>query len=458
MGVADGAGRVPPADRAREPYERADSSPLYTRSVAAPRICCLDLDTFFVSVERLLDPSLIGKPVVVGARPGQRGVVTAASYEVRALGVRSGIAIAEAVRLAPHAIYLPTRHGLYAPYAGRVRAVLVRYTPVVQTASIDEFYLDFAGCERLYHAGGDVDDDATIERTARAMCERIRAEVGLPASAGIGVSRAIAKIASGVAKPAGVRMVRHGDERGFLAPLPVRKFPGIGPVMERRLVGSGIATLGDLVDLPPGPLRARFAGLVERVGRELAGQVTTALGRDRPAFLEHDADGTAVGSISNERTFADDVGDPAAVERQLLALVERVCWRARSRGIRARTVTLRWRWSDFVTITRGRTIPATHRDADVWRTVRDLAGAARARRPGVRVRLVGVQLSNLVRADRQLDLPLDGPDRPPVGAALDVVRDRYGFDAIRLGSAGDRSAWLEAEPRTRASPKTRTTR
>ena len=197
-----------------------------------PRICCLDLDTFFVSVERLLDPALVGKPVVVGARPGQRGVVTACSYEVRAFGVKSGMAISEAVKLAPHAIFLPTRHGVYTPYAGRVREVLVRHTPSVQTASIDEFYLDFTGCERLYRAAGDGDGDATIERTVRAMCAQIRAEVGLPASAGIGVSRTIAKIASGAAKPAGVRMIRAGDERGFLSPLPVRKFPGIGPVTE----------------------------------------------------------------------------------------------------------------------------------------------------------------------------------------------------------------------------------
>ena len=121
------------------------------------RICCLDLDTFFVSVERLLDPSLAGKPVVVGAAPGHRGVVTAASYEVRALGVRSGMPISEAFRRAPRAIFLPTRHGTYSPYALRVRTVLERYTPIVQTASIDEFFLDFVGCEGLYRAKVDVD-------------------------------------------------------------------------------------------------------------------------------------------------------------------------------------------------------------------------------------------------------------------------------------------------------------
>ena len=418
----------------------------------APRICCLDLDTFFVSVERLLDRSLEGKPVVVGASPGRRGVVTACSYEVRALGVRSGMPIAEAVRLAPDAIYLPTRHGTYAPYAARVRDVLVRHTPSVQTASIDEFYLDFTGCERLHHAAGDADGDATIERTVRAICARIRVEVGLPASAGIGGSRAIAKIASGVAKPAGVRMVRAGDERAFLAPLPVRKFPGIGPVMEQRLVARGVTTLGALVALPPGPVKARFGGLADLVGATMAGEVGSLLGRDRPAFLEHDPEGAAGGSISNERTFAHDVGDRAAVERQLLALVERVCWRARTRGLRARTVTLKLRWADFATISRARTIPATHHDAEVWRCIDELQRTARATRPALRVRLVGGQLSGRV-IDRQLVLPLEPSTRVPVDAALDRVRDRYGFDAIRLGSAEGRSHWLEAPAKEPGPPR-----
>src|ERR1700753_595589 len=133
-------------------------------ALSAPRICCLDLDTFFASVERVLDPSLIGKPLVVGGLPGQRGVVTAASYEVRALGVRSGMSLTRAVALAPHAIYLPTRHGVYGDYALRVREIAEGYTPVSQVASIDEIFLDFSGCEGVYHAAGDSDGDATIAR------------------------------------------------------------------------------------------------------------------------------------------------------------------------------------------------------------------------------------------------------------------------------------------------------
>src|SRR5690606_2767180 len=138
-------------------------------ALPAPRICCLDLDTFFVSVERLLDPTLVGKPVIVGGLPGQRGVVTAASYEVRAFGVRSGMSLSDAQRLAPDAVYLPTRHGVYDDYAARVRRLAREYTPVAQVASIDEMFLDFSGCERLYHRPGDASADATIERVVRAL-------------------------------------------------------------------------------------------------------------------------------------------------------------------------------------------------------------------------------------------------------------------------------------------------
>src|SRR4051812_26053170 len=217
-----------------------------TMTLLAPRICCLDLDTFFVSVERLLDPSLMGKPVVVGGQLGQRGVVTSASYEVRALGVRSGMPLKQAFELAPNAVYLPTRHALYGDYAARVRRIAEGYTPLSQVASIDEMYLDFSGCESLYFAAGDAGPDGTIERTVRRLTDEIEHRVGLPSSAGIATSRSVAKVACGVAKPRGVRLVAAGAELAFLAPLPVRKLPGIGPVVEQKLHAIGMATLADV--------------------------------------------------------------------------------------------------------------------------------------------------------------------------------------------------------------------
>src|SRR5687768_739040 len=158
-------------------------------TLAAPRLCCLDLDTFFVSVERLLNPSLLGKPVVIGGMPGQRGVVTSASYEVRALGVRSGMSLTRAFELAPKAVYLPTRHDVYGDYAARVRRIAENYTPLSQVASIDEMFLDFSGCESLYFAAGDEGPDCTIERTVRKLTDEIEDRIGLPSSAGIATSR-----------------------------------------------------------------------------------------------------------------------------------------------------------------------------------------------------------------------------------------------------------------------------
>ncbi len=405
----------------------------------APRVCCLDLDTFFVSVERLLDPSLVGRPVVVGAAPGNRGVVCACSYEVRRFGVRSGMPISEAVRLAPHAVFLPPRHATYSPYAKEVRTILERYTPEVQTASIDEFFLDFRGCERLYASRADADDDATVERVVRRMRQDIQAELGLPASAGVGVTRSIAKIASGRAKPAGVVMVRRGEERDFLRPLPVRKFPGIGPVTERRLHEAGLRTLGDLLELPDGPARARFRRLGDRVAAACDPGGIVRLGKDRPAFHEFDPEGRTVGSISNERTFSVDVGDEARIDAQLVKLAERVCHRARSRDIRARTIGLKLRYADFQTVSRSKTIPPTNVDTTVLAVVRALY--ERARRRDLPIRLLGVQFQNLVGRDCQLILPLGAPERPAVSTALDAVREKFGYDAVRLGAV-DKSRWI----------------
>jgi hypothetical protein len=181
--------------------------------LARPRICCLDLDTFFVSVERLLDPSLEGKPVVVGGRPGSRGVVTAASYEVRRLGVKSGMSLVQAGKLAPDAVYLPTRGDTYGSYAERVREIARRYAPAVVVASIDEMFLDFSGCERLYGRPGDDNADAAIERAALELTTAIDAELGLPASAGLATSKVMAKVASSLAKPRGVMLVPAGVEQ-----------------------------------------------------------------------------------------------------------------------------------------------------------------------------------------------------------------------------------------------------
>ena len=397
------------------------------RAMSAPRICCLDLDTFFVSVERILDPSLEDKQVVVGGRPGTRGVVTACSYEVREVGVRSGMSLTEAGRLAPDAVYLPGRGGAYSEYAEKVRQIASRYSPVIQVASIDELYIDFAGCERLYRTSGDASDDATIERTVREMTAVIQDELGLPSSAGIGTSRSMAKIASGLAKPAGVLLVPAGNEAALLAPLPVRKLPGVGPVAEEKLERAGLATLGQVAAMPVSELRRIFGAWAEHVKDGARGLGSADLSRDRPAFREHDVEGDSVGSISNERTFRADVGDSATIESQLCSLCERVCWRARRRGVKARTVTLKLRYSNFQTLTRSRTISPTFSEVEVYPVIKDLyLGVRDGRR---RVRLLGVGLSNLGLFDGQLRL-FEGDRRRD--AAVDAIRERFGYDAVRL--------------------------
>jgi DNA polymerase-4 len=406
----------------------------YSRvTLAAPRICCLDLDTFFVSVERLLDPSLVGKPVVVGGSPGQRGVVTAASYEVRELGVRSGMSLTEAAKLAPGAVYLPTRFGVYDDYAARVRRLAESFTPVSQVASIDEMFLDFSGCERLYRLPGDTCADHTIERTVRHMTDEIQTRIGLPSSAGIATSRAVAKVASALAKPRGVLLVAAGTERAFLGPLPVRRLPGIGPVAEQKLETLGIATLRDVVSAPPALLRGVFGARAEPLRRMCQGDAEHELGRERPAFREHDPWGGVVGTISNERTFREDVRDPTSIEAQLCSLCERVCWRARKRGVKARTVTLKLRYADFQTLTRSRSVAPTCSELELFPVIRDVFRRARQRR-GVAIRLLGICLSRLRPAEQQLCL---FEHSAPIHRAVDAVRERYGYESmgIALGDA-----------------------
>jgi DNA polymerase-4 len=396
-------------------------------ALAAPRICCLDLDTFFVSVERLLDPSLVGKPVVVGGLPGQRGVVTAASYEVRALGVRSGMSLKDAYRLAPNAVYLPTRHGVYGEYAERTRRIAENYTPVTQIASIDEMFLDFSGCENLYHDPSDRDADATIERTVRRLTAEIATRVGLPSSAGIATSRSVAKVASGMAKPRGVLLVPAGGEIAFLSPLPVRKFPGIGPVAEEKLLGAGLKTLGDLLQAPLPLLRRVFGAWAVPIQQSCRGLGAHELGRERPAFQEYDPQGSALGTISNERTFREDVRDPAIIDAMLCALCERVCFRARKRGVKARTVTLKLRYADFQTLQRSRTITPTCSELELYPVILGLYRRARTRR--TRIRLLGIRLSNLCPLEQQLCLFDHGE---PLHRAMDAIRARYGYDALRI--------------------------
>jgi DNA polymerase-4 len=340
------------------------------------------------------------------------------------------MSLTRAFELAPKAVYLSTRHSVYGDYFARVRRIAESYTPVSQVASIDEMFLDFSGCERLYFASGDAGPDFTIERVVRKLTDDIESQVGLPSSAGIATSRSVAKVASGVAKPRGVRLVPAGSELEFLGPLPVRKFPGIGPVAERKLNEIGVTVLAEVASAPVSTLRRIFGAWAEPIQRACRGQGAHELGRERPAFIEYDPKGVTLGTISNERTFREDVRDPACIESMLCSLCERVCFRARKRGMKARTVTLKLRYADFQTLLRSRTITPTCSELELFPVVFDLYREARKRR--MAIRLLGICLSNLRPYDEQLWL-FDTSE--PLHRAVDGVRKRFGYDSLRIALA-----------------------
>ena len=389
------------------------------RSPSAPRsILHVDLDAFFVAVERLRDSSLTGKPVVVGADPrgGEgRGVVAAASYEAREYGLHSAMPIREAYRLCPHAVYLPGSYDRYRQAARAVRRVFRRFTPAVDPVSIDEAYLDLSGTERLHGPPA-----AAAERIRR----EIREETGLPVSLGLASSRTVAKIASELAKPEGFLHIWPGREAAFLAPLPLERMPGIGPATLEALKRFNLRRLGDLARLDPELLGLAFG---ER-GPQLFAR---ARGEDDGAEI---APRELPKSISRECTFGEDTTDPVFCEAMLHYLAERACRDLRSHRMTARTVTLKLRYRDFTTVTRSATL-ATPTDGDrvVAGTARELFRSTYARR--VQVRLLGVGLSNLVQAAPQLDLfanPRELAWERLLGP-LDRLRSRWGFDTVRSG-------------------------
>ena len=322
---------------------------------------------------------------------------------------------------------------MYGDYAAQTRRIAEGYTPASQVASIDEMFLDFSGCESLYFQAGDAGSDVTIERTVRRLTDEIALRVGLPSSAGIATSRSVAKVASSLAKPRGVLLVPAGAELAFLSPLPVRKFPGIGPVAEQKLHAIGLTTLGALVSAPLPALRRVLGAWAEPIQRACRGFGAHELGRERPAFQEYDPSGSSLGSISNERTFREDVRDPACINAMLCSLSERVCWRIRKRGMKARTVTLKLRYADFQTLQRSRSITPTCSELELYPVIADLFQRTRQRRTAIR--LLGIRLSNLRPFDQQLCL-FDASE--PLHRTVDAIRERYGYDALHLAGARSR--------------------
>lgn len=380
----------------------------------------VDMDAFFVSVEELYDPSLRGKAVVVGGQRDQRGVVAAASYEARKFGVRSALPLRTAAQLCPHAIFLDGHPERYREYSHKVHAVLAAFSPKVEMASVDEAYLDMAGCERLW---------GPPLRAAHLLHERMKRDTGLNCSIGIATSRLVAKVASDQAKPNGLLWVQPGAEAAFLAPLDVRKLPGVGKVTERKLHELGIRRVGGLARLDAAFLERRFG----RWGLALAGK---AQGADAGGWFDAEIGAHEdPKSISHEHTFDEDTADAARIEATLARLTEKVARRLREAGLYARTVHLKLRDSSFHTITRARTLPAaTQLDQPLIQITRELFRKAWS--AGSKVRLIGAGVSMFERTEGQLGL-LDAAQRERARRALsaaDRLRDKFGESSITLAS------------------------
>ena len=294
------------------------------------------MDAFFVSVEELEDPSLKGKAVVVGADPDGRGVVAAASYEARKFGVHSAMPTRTAKTLCPHAIFLRGHHAKYSEYSHKIYAIFEEFTPIVEMVSIDEAYLDLTGCERLH---------GSAFRGADKLIRTVKARTGLSASVGLSTSHLVSKIASDQAKPHGLLHVLPGCEARFLAPLPVRRMPGIGKVTEPELLSRGISTIGDLARAGPEKLKERF----RKYGEWL---YTKSLGKDIEAYQYSEEPK----SISHETTFDVDIDNVDELERTLSYLSQLVARRLRDHQLFARTIGLKLRYASFRTLTRDTTL------------------------------------------------------------------------------------------------------
>lgn len=371
----------------------------------------VDLDAFFAAVEQRDRPDLRGKPVIVGGDPRGRGVVSAASYEARAYGVRSAMSLQEAVRRCPNGVFLPVDGRRYQQASRDVMAVLRRFTPQVEPISIDEAFLDVTGSIALFGDGP-------------AMAARIKAtvrdDVGLTASVGVAANKLVAKVASDLRKPDGLVVVAPGDEAAFLAPLPIGRLWGVGEKTAAALADFRVQTIGDLAALPRDVVVRRF-------GKHGASLIDRARGIDADPIHE----GDPAKSVGHEHTFDVDTSDPEVIERTLLAMAEGVSGRLRSAGVRASTISVKIRDTSFRTITRQRTLTEpTDLTEPIFRAALELA---RPEVRGHRIRLLGVTASNLGEREQLALFATEDPKRRAAIEAADALRRRYGSHAVTRG-------------------------
>ena len=394
----------------------------------------VDMDAFFVSVEELFDPSLKGKPVVVGGQRNERGVVSAASYAARKFGVHSAMPLRTAAKLCPQAIFVDGHPERYRECSEKVFKVLTAFSPQVEMASIDEAYLDMTGTARLH---------GPPLRAAHKLHQRMKEDTLLNCSIGIGSSRLIAKVSSAQAKPNGVLWIVPGEEARFLAPLDVREIPGVGKVMEKHLHEIGIRKIGGLAKLEESELEQRFG----KWGLALAGK---ARGEDAGGWFDSEVGAREEAkSISHEHTYNEDTANANQLEATLMRLSEMVGRRLREANLYARTIQLKLRYKDFTTITRAHSrAQPTQIDGEIFEEVRALF--RKNWEQGSEVRLLGVHVSSFEAQPEQIGLLGESRDKRwhDALAAADRLRDRFGESSVTL-AAGMRGNFRE---RTHENP------
>ncbi len=401
----------------------------------ALNILHIDMDAFYASVEVLDDPRLAGLPVVVGGSPASRGVVCSATYEARAYGVRAAMPLAEARRRCPQAVFVPGRHARYAEIARALRAIFHRFTPRVEPLSLDEAFLDVGGCERLFGDGVAI---------GHRIQEVVRAELGLAASVGVSFNKFLAKLASDLRKPNGFVVIRAEEVHTVLDPLPVARLWGVGPRGEEVLARLGLRTIGDV-------RRVGAEFMTARLGPSGAQLHALSCGEDDRMVQT----GGIPKSVGAERTFETDLVTLEDLERELLAIAEEVGGRLRAEGWCGKTLQLKVRFHDFRTITRRRTLDAgTDITGEIFAAARELL---RGRTPvaGARIRLLGIQASQLIRPEQAQALLFEEQDRRRdrrLDRAVDSLRTRLGDDAVvRARSLAPRPE--AEEPATRPRPR-----
>jgi DNA polymerase-4 len=370
-------------------------------------IAHFDLDSFFVSVEMLLDPSLLGKAVVVGGSR-DRGVVTTCSYEARKFGVRSAMPMRKAMELCPHAIVVKSSYGKYAKYSAWVTNIIAANAPLYEKASIDEFYIDLTGMDTFFNP---------LEWTIK-LRQTIMDETGLPISFGLATNKLVAKIATDEAKPNGYLFVTPGKEKEFLAPLPVEKLGGVGKKSHQTLLGLGIYTIGDILKYDAGLLEKALGKWGSQLVRQANGLSDSVVSPHRESK-----------SISAENTFEENTADINILLAQLVGQAERVAYELRQEKKFTTCVAIKFRNANFETSTRQITIPATIADSDIIKAATDLFTKLYV--PGTLVRLLGVRLSGLTDTGAQTNLFDNKTEQHALYEAIDAVKNKFGKSVLR---------------------------